>query len=602
MGLLDNLPQDPGSQDPRELQHLLMSMTREIRDIQNTLLVQLNQEVTRLHAEKDRLRQDISELQRQEKQLQARQIQGFNRQQLAQQQLWSKQLAQVLASNLQDELSQRFKELAAPTERPSIRGAGSSPSLSQGVASNQGDSAYRLLASFDQTLNTTFKTLQQELSSYQSSISQQLSRMHSLQQQGEVILETLVERLISQLQEDAGSVISDVDNLLGDSLQGSAWRHRFPEQTTPQSVATTAYRPRAPQPTEVVQQPAPQPAATPAPAPTPAQTQEQKNFVTGIVLILLSSLVISIQNIVTRVILSVQPVLFLGDMGGIIGPSAGNSLLILAMRMIFVVPGMLIVGSLLYPNTLRDIRQLGNPEKRGSVWIVILSGVSLFLSQFFIYFALGNVATGVAISIFFVFPTVTILLAWLIFGSRPSFILGLATITIYIGCFLTVPAAAFQSRAGSNIWLGAGTALLSGVTFAGYVILTQLSAKNLKLHPAPYSVINFSVILVLATIAMFFFPSNVPEQNWLALWVGALILAATTLTGYALNNFGIPMIGAAFASVISASGPALTSLLAVGIISESLTLNQWLGVGLVTLWVIGISVDNMSRQKPAPKK
>lgn len=602
MGPLDNLPQDPGSQDPRELQRLLMSMTREIRDIQNTLLVQLNQDVTRLHAEKDRLRQDISELQRQEKQLQARQIQGFNRQQLAQQQLWSKQLAQVLASNLQDELSQRFKELAAPTERPSIRGAGSSPSLSQGVASNQGDNAYRLLASFDQTLNTTFKTLQQELSSYQSSISQQLSRMHSLQQQGEVILETLVERLISQLQEDAGSVISDVDKLLGDSPQGATWRHRFPEQTTPQSVAPTASRPEAPQPTGVVQQPAPQPAAKDAPAPTPAQTQEQKNFVTGIVLILLSSLIISIQNIVTRVILSVQPVLFLGEMGGIIGPSAGNSLLILAMRMIFVVPGMLIVGSLLYPNTWRDIRQLGNPEKRGSVWIVILSGVSLFLSQFFIYFALGNVATGVAISIFFVFPTVTILLAWLIFGSRPSFILGLATITIYIGCFLTVPAAAFQSRAGSNIWLGAGTALLSGVTFAGYVILTQLSAKNLKLHPAPYSVINFSVILVLATVAMFFFPSNVPEQNWLALWVGALILAATTLTGYALNNFGIPMIGAAFASVISASGPALTSLLAVGIISESLTLNQWLGVGLVTLWVIGISVDNMSRQKPAPKK
>ncbi len=114
--------------------------------------------------------------------------------------------------------------------------------------------------------------------------------------------------------------------------------------------------------------------------------------------------------------------------------------------------------------------------------------------------------------------------------------------------------------------------------------------------------INFFVILVLATGALGFFPANVPEGNQTALWVGALILAVTTLTGYALNNFGIPMIGAAFASVVSASGPALTSLLAVGVISESLALNQWLGVGLVTLWVIGISVDNMSRQKQAAKK
>ena len=132
MGPLDNLAQNPGSQDPREVQHLLMSMTREIRDIQHTLLVQLNQDVTRLNAEKDRLRQDISSLQRQEKQLQTRQIQGFNRQQLAQQQLWSKQLAQVLASNLQEELSQRVQDLAIAPERPAMRGAGPSPSLSQG--------------------------------------------------------------------------------------------------------------------------------------------------------------------------------------------------------------------------------------------------------------------------------------------------------------------------------------------------------------------------------------------------------------------------------------------------------------------------------------
>ena len=596
MGPLDNLPQDPGSQDPKELQHLLMSMTREIRDIQHTLMVQLNQDVARLHAEKDRLRQDIGNLQSQQKQLHNRQIQGFNRQQLAQQQLWSKQLAQVLASNLQEELSQRFNELAVTTERRTIRGGGPSPSLSQGAAP-QSDNAYRLLASLDNTLNTTFKTLQQELSSYQSSISQQLGRMHSLQQQGEVILETLVERLIEQLQEDASNVTAEVGNILGDRLASPTLAQ--PAPAPPRQAPT--------QPTEVVQRPPTQAVPTqavPAPAKAPAKAPaapDQSKFVTGIVLILLSSLIISIQNIVTRVILSLQDVLFLGEMGGIIGPSAGNSLLILAMRMIFVVPGMMLVGWILYPNTFRDMRQLGNPEKIGSLWIVIASGVSLFMSQFFIYFALGNVATGVAISIFFVFPTVTILLSWLIFGSRPSFILGLAAMTIYIGCFLTVPAAAFQSRAGSNIWLGAGTALLAGVTFAGYVILTQLSAKKLKLHPAPYSVINFSVILVFATVAMFFVPSDVPAENWGALWGGALILAFTTLTGYALNNFGIPMIGASFASVIAASGPALTSLLAVGIISESLALNQWLGVALVTLWVVGISVDNMSRQKAAKK-
>ncbi|HEY9836984.1 MAG TPA: EamA family transporter, partial [Vampirovibrionales bacterium] len=156
--------------------------------------------------------------------------------------------------------------------------------------------------------------------------------------------------------------------------------------------------------------------------------------------------------------------------------------------------------------------------------------------------------------------------------------------------------------------LGIGTAIASGLTFAGYVILTQLSARKLKLHPAPFSVINFSVILMLAIPFVLlgssegnFFSWNVLEQNWTALWTGSIALAATTLIGYALNNFAIPMIGAPLASVVAATGPGLTSLMALLFIGEGLGLNEWLGVFIVTLWVLGISVDNMTKQKkPAP--
>lgn len=601
MGPLDNLPQDPGSQDPRELQHLLMSMTREIRDIQHTLLVQLNQDVTRLNAEKDRLRQDISHLQRQEKQLQTRQIQGFNRQQLAQQQLWSKQLAQVLASNLQEELSQRVQELAIAPERPTIRGASPSPSLSQGATPGvQSDNAYRLLASLDNTLNTTFKTLQQELSSYQSSISQQLSRMHSLQQQGEVILETLVERLIEQLQEDAGSVSTDVSQILGDRFSGPTLPQTPPapprQQPTEQPIQ---------QPTGVVQQPPTQPAPTPAPAkasaPKAPAEPETNVLITGLIIALLSSCTISFQNIVTKVILSKQTLVGVVELGGYLTPSPGNSLLILVIRMALVVPLMgFLLAPRLYPNTWRDIRGLWNPEKRGLLWIVVGSGMFLFLSQFCIYIALGNMPTGVAITLFFIFPPVTALLAWVIFGARPTFIFALATITIYLGCFLTVSAKLTGGPQG-NLLLGVFMAIGAGLTFAGYVILTQLSGKKLKLHPAPFSVINFSVILIFASLTLPLFPFTVQPENWVPLIGGTIALAATTLIGYALNNFAIPMIGAPLASVVAATGPGLTSLMALVFIGEGLGLNEWLGVIIVTLWVLGISVDNMNRQKAAKK-
>lgn len=600
MGQLDNQPENSTSSNTKEIETLLSSMTQELRDIQQNIVVQLARDMARLQAEQSRLTADIQKLQNQQQQIQSRQMQGGAGRPMQQQQ-WTKQLAQVMASQLQQELSERLKEMVVPPP-PSQSLAALDPNIGRSPQTgNLNENTYRLLASLDTTLNTTFKNLQQELSSYQSSLSQQLGRMHSLQQQGEVILETLVDRLIEQLQEEASNVQTTAE-IVTNRRQGlpvgtPANRGDRPEATGTQSDRVAAEK-------AAIAEPRPAPPATPVPSPP----VESNVFLTGLILALLSSITISFQNIITRAILSPQSLFGLWE-GQVLSPGAGNSLLILGMRMLFVVPLMgFILAPILYPNTWRDIKQLGNPEKRGSLWIVIGSGLFLFMSQFFIYIALGNIPTGVAITLFFIFPPVTAVLAWIMFGARPSFIFALATVTIYLGCFLTVSGRLTGGAPDGNLGLGIGTAIASGLTFAGYVILTQLSARKLKLHPAPFSVINFSVILILAIPFVIygsgegnFFTWNVLAENWTALWTGSIALATTTLIGYALNNFAIPMIGAPLASVVAATGPGLTSLMALLFIGEGLGLNEWLGVLIVTLWVLGISVDNMNKQKkPAP--
>ncbi|MBO0350763.1 DMT family transporter [Phormidium pseudopriestleyi FRX01] len=601
MGQLDNQPENSTSSNTKEIEALLSSMTQELRDIQQNIVVQLARDMARLQAEQSRLTADIQKLQNQQQQIQSKQMQGGAGRPMQQQQ-WTKQLAQVMASQLQQELSERLKEMVAPPPpSQSLTTLDPNIGMSSAQTGNLDENAYRLLASLDTTLNTTFKNLQQELSSYQSSLSQQLGRMHSLQQQGEVILETLVDRLIEQLQSEASNVQTTAE-IVSNRRQGlpvgtPTNRGDRPEGTGTQSDRNAAEKAAM---AEVR-------TATPA-TPVPSPPVESNIFLTGLILALLSSIIISFQNIITRAILSPQSLFGLWS-GQVLSPGAGNSLLILGMRMLFVVPLMgFILAPILYPNTWRDIKQLANPEKRGSVWIVIGSGLFLFMSQFFIYIALGNIPTGVAITLFFIFPPVTAVLAWIMFGARPSFIFALATVTIYLGCFLTVSGRLTGGAPDGNLGLGIGTAIASGLTFAGYVILTQLSARKLKLHPAPFSVINFSVILILAIPFVIlgsgegnFFTWNVLQENWTGLWIGSIALATTTLIGYALNNFAIPMIGAPLASVVAATGPGLTSLMALLFIGEGLGLNEWLGVFIVTLWVLGISVDNMNKQKkPAP--
>lgn len=563
MTQLDNQPDNHTTGDVRASQDALKAVTQELKRLQQELSQQLDQDITRLQAEKFRLIEDIDQLRGQHKQLQAQNTEYLSGQQIAQQQRWVKQLAQVLATHLQERLTERLDQITSNSAQ-SIAGSYNGPFLPPiAPTRNYNEDAYRLLASLDATLSTTFRTLEQELSSYQSALSQQLGRMHSLERQGEAILETLVNRLITQIQVEVNS------NRL----------REYRDSQLPQAIAPPITAP---------------PVAAPPAAPAPEM--QSTAFTRGLLLILLSSITLSFQNVVTRIILKEKTILGLVKLGGFISPSPGNSLLILVMRLALVAPIMaFILAPRIYPNTWRDIRNLGKVENRAKLWSVLGSGFFLFLSQFFIYIALGNIPTGVATTIFFVYPTITILLAWLIFADRPTFLLALATATIYIGGYLTIPN--FSAGAQGDTMLGAATAIASGISFAAYVILIKVA----KMHPAPFSVVNFTTIFVLATATLPIFGYKVNAGMWPQLCAGIAVLSVTTLVGYLLNNFGVPLIGPALAAVVGASGPAFTAIMALLFINETLVINQWLGVFLVTLWVLGISVENLKKNQPPPK-
>ncbi len=333
---------------------------------------------------------------------------------------------------------------------------------------------------------------------------------------------------------------------------------------------------------------------TPNPSPQEAESHSRSHprFMKGVVFILISAFIMSLQNIITRVILSKQTILGIWETGNFISPSLGNSILILVIRMLIALPVLaFVVSPKIYKNTWIDIKNLTLSENQNKLIISLASGCLLFVSSFSIYLALGSIPTGVATTIFFIYPTVTILILWIFFQEKPPISLVFAMITIYLGGFLTIPEASFTSK-GGNVLFGAVSAAISGATFAGYVIMVRLA----KMHPAPFSIINFTIILILGSAILPFFDFEIPKESFAELVVGCILLATTTLFGYLLNNFGVPIIGPALTSVIGASGPAVTAILALGLINEKLSLHQIIGVFLVTIWVIGISVENMKKQ------
>ncbi|MEO0539761.1 MAG: DMT family transporter [Cyanobacteria bacterium P01_A01_bin.105] len=319
-------------------------------------------------------------------------------------------------------------------------------------------------------------------------------------------------------------------------------------------------------------------------------TPPRPNRLVGIGLVLLSALGLSAQNVILRLFFA--PSLLLGQIpfGGFVTPQLGNVLVLLSMRMATMAVLLAILTPWLYPKTFAVLRALpATPKLLGTV---TASGVCLFLGLTLLYTALSHVATGVAIATFFIYPAITILLAWQLFHQSPRpYQLGLMGI-IFTGVLLTTltPSAAVAS----NPLLGGLCALGAGLSFGLYGIVAELSLHTQPsypgLHPVPFSLATFALVAVMAGLMPH--QPTIASAAWPPVLVMTLFSATLTLIAYVLNNSGISLIGASLTALLSASAPALTTLFAWWILQEALQRQQIMGIGLVTVGVAMLSLKS----------
>ncbi|MEH1844273.1 MAG: EamA family transporter [Nostoc sp.] len=332
----------------------------------------------------------------------------------------------------------------------------------------------------------------------------------------------------------------------------------------------------------------------------------------GFLLIVLSAVVSSLYNVAIKVIFHEGSQIFgVLEVERLLRPTLGNTLLILTLRFMVVVPLMVLLSPILHPRLWQDLENLaasvrGNPTSANAatkqiLLLSIVSGCFLFLSQVLIYIAIAQVTTGMAIALFFVYPMVSGLLSWFLFRDRPTLFRIAAIAAICCGELLVLGGS--PSIGIGNTSMGSSAAILSGVAFAAYIILTRVCAS--KLHPVTFTLINFATMLLLSFICLMLpLPGSwnlvVDPSKMLELVLSAFILGVLTLAGYLLNNVGISKLGASRSALISGSIPVLTVIFAGLIIQENLDIVQILGVLLVTFGGAAFSFETMRNQvKPS---
>ncbi|MGF1535707.1 MAG: EamA family transporter [Elainellaceae cyanobacterium] len=518
-----------------------LSQTREnLQAFQNDLVAQLTTDIDRLQQEKAALLETNRHLRSEQQDLQEQQA-LTSRQQLAQQQQWAKQLAQALASRLYALLVQKLESSQANQKLPTIdssRGTDSGGSSSPSALENA----------------------IQELNRYEGSMAERLNRMTQLEQRGEALLDALNRQL-----EQPGQAARPVE---------------------PTSAAAPASNNRS-----SADRVAPQ---TSAP---PRLKWGQSPFQIGLIFILLSTVALSLHNVIVGIIGAPTSIFSVWEVGGFIElKSLDSSLLILWLRMVIVMPLMSALAAFIYPPTWRDLRGFVSSRDRKLLRNVCGSGAFLFMSQVLIYISIGQIGPGIAVTILFMYPIITVPLAWLLFGDRPTPLRVGVMVAILVGIILaSLPN---LTVSGSISFLGVITAVLAGVAFAFYLISMQLSFR--RLHPVPVSVIQFFTIFLLTNLILLFRPAQITPFNPLGLILSGLVLGTLTLLGYLLNNFGVRLMGAARASIVASSGPVLTALLAFIITPGPRTVLsgvQIIGVLGVTVGVTALAFERLLAQQ-----
>lgn len=721
----DNDPRVRGELS-RAAETALWAVVEDLESLQQNVLRSFQEEIKKLQTEKDRLTDEVQQLIEEKEHLQ-------EVRRITEQQVLIRQLSEALAKHICSQLQSSLAKIANQTESQ-IAALKSAQSIGPAIENNE--QVEKMLGSLDDNLTIAFNSLQQELKNYQSNLSQQLSRMYNQQQQGETIVEELIDRLRGELtraiqetstakaqlspptvlqppelqppsspvvvnlspptvlqfpdqqspnplqastpleetsttkpsvsitppekstpvtivpppqetRPETKSVIPKVSpdsetklqssqekaaepsSVINRELSAGAAKSPLTPEKPPEPISTskTKFSPSSEKPPEPVsvlsRDSSASKASTPPPAPvvrrgsTPSSSRSRKSsnlspVQVGFLLVVLSTVMTALYNVVLKgMFYKTSQLSAMLEVAGLISPTLGNIMLILTLRLMVVVPLMILLAPMMYPQVWQDLQNLkqslGNNQSGSRsqpqrfVQLMFASGCFLFLSQVLIYLAIGQVPTGVAIALFFVYPLINGVLSWLLFRDRPGVFRASAIGAIFCGEVL-VFAGATSTGIGTTP-LGSITAILAGAAFACYLILTRVCAA--KVHPVSLSLINFVTMLGLSFIFLMIpLPENwslvVDPSKLLEIVLSAFILGALTLLSYVFSHIGINKLGGLRSAIISASVPILTVILAGLVLQETLNIAQIFGVLFVTFGAIAFGIGKIQNpNKPA---
>jgi drug/metabolite transporter (DMT)-like permease len=233
---------------------------------------------------------------------------------------------------------------------------------------------------------------------------------------------------------------------------------------------------------------------------------------------------------------------------------------------------------------------------RNTVVVSAIAGLFFAADLGFWHHAIEAVGAGLATVIANLQVIVVGLVAWVVFGERPSRTTLIAVPIVLAGVVL-ISGVIGSNAYGSNPTLGVILGVLTAVAYGGYLLAIRRGGLDggRAAGPLAISTLSTAVASFIAGIPLgeLQLAPSWPAHGWLIVYG----LTAQSL-GYLLISISLPRLPAVLTSIILLSQPVATVALGIVLLGEAPSLAQLIGVAFV---VGGIAVATVPLERLAPR-
>ena len=210
-------------------------------------------------------------------------------------------------------------------------------------------------------------------------------------------------------------------------------------------------------------------------------------------------------------------------------------------------------------------------------WKMVLAGTCTGLVSVFYYQCVKLVPNSVAIILLMQFIWMSILLEFIIFKKKPSTLQFLAILLVLGGTVLA--SGMIETNIGSLNLTGIGFGLLAAISYAGFLMLSgKIGNEYPPLKKSALMITGACILIFIIFPPVFLF--NGALSGSLLKW-GLIIAIFGTVIPPLFYAEGVPKIGTALSSILSAAELPVAVMMAGFVLQEQVSFLRWVGVAVI---------------------